>query len=416
LFFSSSLKFSRQKKKKKKKPIKMSMSDDDFSPKKLDNDDDDLDSSLDDDDDDDETQPSNSSSSFSSSSSSSKNIGKSRRENTPWVEKYRPSTIEELEYQEETSQTLRSAVATGNLPHLLFHGPAGSGKTSAILALANELFGKTHWKRRVLELNASDERGIDIVRVKIKNFARGAVRNDQLNAESGKRMPPFKLIILDEADSMTSAAQTALRRTIEDHSHVTRFCLICNYVSRIIDPLASRCAKFRFRPLPPPSIVARLRKVSEREGFTCADDVALKIAELSNGDMRKGIMTLQCAHMIHDSSVRPEHIVKLSGLAPGSIIRELRDAIVGTTSFERVDAAVRNIVAEGYPATGVLQQLFDVLRRESAGASAQHPLSNANICSIALALGAAEARLTDGSDELIQLLWVCSKIQQVMHR
>lgn len=145
------------------------------------------------------------------------------------------------------------------MPHLLFYGPPGTGKTSAALAAARELFGAEKYQSRVLEMNASDDRGIGAIRTKVKAFAAAS-------AASGG--PTFKLIILDEADAMTTDAQNALRRLMEQYARVTRFCLICNYVSRIIEPLASRCGKFRFQPLPRAAIVGRLEMVCQSENLS----------------------------------------------------------------------------------------------------------------------------------------------------
>ena len=155
----------------------------------------------------------------------------------PWVEKYRPRTVADVSQQEQVTSALRGAVESGALPHLLFHGPPGTGKTTTALALARDLFG-ARMQVRVLELNASDDRTIAAVRTQIKDFACSVAAGPGANAAAGPPLPPFKLIILDEADSMTAGAQAALRRIMETHAHHTRFCLVCNYVSRIAVPLA----------------------------------------------------------------------------------------------------------------------------------------------------------------------------------
>ncbi|PWN49479.1 P-loop containing nucleoside triphosphate hydrolase protein, partial [Violaceomyces palustris] len=187
----------------------------------------------------------------------------------PWVEKYRPKTIDEVTAQEHIVSVLKKTLLSSNLPHMLFYGPPGTGKTSTILALARQLFGPELIKTRVLELNASDERGINVVREKIKNFAKLAVTNPKV----GYPCPPFKIIILDEADSMTQDAQSALRRIMEQYSKITRFCLVCNYVTRIIEPLASRCSKFRFRMLDTESTRKRLEMIAKAEEVEFEDGV-----------------------------------------------------------------------------------------------------------------------------------------------
>ena len=200
----------------------------------------------------------------------------------PWVEKYRPRSVNDVTHQPEVVESLRKSMETKNLPHLIFYGPPGTGKTSTILACARELFGD-QYRNRVMELNASDERGISVVRNKIKAFAQVAVSS----GAPGSNIPPYKLLVLDEADSMTADAQSALRRTMETYSKVTRFCIICNYVSRLIPPIASRCAKFRFKPLPQEAMVERLQFICQEEGIHCPPAVLSELMARSEGDMRR---------------------------------------------------------------------------------------------------------------------------------
>jgi replication factor C subunit 2/4 len=196
---------------------------------------------------------------------------------------------------------------------LLFYGPPGTGKTSTIVAVARQLFGPDFRKNgRFLELNASDDRGIKVVREKVKGFAQGAISN-----ASNTGMPPFKIIVLDEADSMTTDAQSALRRMMENYSKVTRFCLICNYVSRIIEPIASRCAKFRFAPLEKGSMAARVRFICQEEKVMLAQtgDVLDTLLECLNGDMRKAINTLQSAKQLSgDDAITRADVLAVAGV------------------------------------------------------------------------------------------------------
>ncbi|VUZ50591.1 unnamed protein product [Hymenolepis diminuta] len=193
----------------------------------------------------------------------------------PWVEKYRPKTVDDVAQQAEVVSVLKKCLEGSDLPNLLFYGPPGTGKTSLILALARQLFG-SQFSERVLELNASDERGIGIIREKVKNFSKLAVSSgvesdDQRS--SSLSLPPYKLIILDEADSMTAPAQAALRRLMETDMKTTRFCLTCNYVTRIIGPISSRCAKFRFKPLESDVARSRLRFIADAENVDVSNEV-----------------------------------------------------------------------------------------------------------------------------------------------
>ena len=192
------------------------------------------------------------------------------------------------------------------LPHMLFYGPPGTGKTSTILALAKELFGPEMFRTRVLELNASDERGISIVREKVKDFARMQLSNPPPNYKDRYPCPPYKIIILDEADSMTQDAQSALRRTMETYSKITRFCLICNYVTRIIDPLASRCSKFRFKTLDQGNALKRLEEIATNENVNLETGAVDTLIKCSEGDLRKAITFLQSATKLVGATRAPQ--------------------------------------------------------------------------------------------------------------
>lgn len=225
---------------------------------------------------------------------------------TPWVEKYRPKSLNDVSSQEHTIKVLTQTIKSGNLPHMLFYGPPGTGKTSTILALAKELYGPNLYKSRVLELNASDERGISIVREKIKNFARLTISNPTKEDLQNYPCPPYKIIILDEADSMTNDAQSALRRTMENYAGITRFVLICNYITRIIDPITSRCSKFRFKLLNNENAQLRLKYIGQQENLRFESEnnehqVIQELLKISGGDLRKAITYLQSAAKLSET-------------------------------------------------------------------------------------------------------------------
>jgi len=230
----------------------------------------------------------------------------------PWTEKYRPKDLSEIIGQDKIVERLKAYAAEKSMPHLLFAGPAGTGKTTAALAMASELFGDiSHdW----LELNASDERGIDVVRVKIKNFA----RTRPINGD-------FKIIFLDEADALTNDAQNALRRTMENYTQTCRFILSCNYSSKIIEPIQSRCSIFRFKRLKKEDVARRLKIILKKEEVSFTEDGIDAILYVAEGDMRHAVNILQSSAALGEvddknvysiaSQARPEEVKNLLGLA-----------------------------------------------------------------------------------------------------
>ncbi|MEM2120300.1 MAG: replication factor C small subunit, partial [Archaeoglobaceae archaeon] len=229
-----------------------------------------------------------------------------------WVEKYRPRTLDEVVGQEEIVRRLKGYVERKNIPHMLFSGPPGTGKTATAIALTRDLFGE-HWRENFIEMNASDERGIDVVRHKIKEFARTA----PISA-------PFKIIFLDEADALTSDAQAALRRTMEMFSKSCRFILSCNYLSRIIEPIQSRCAVFRFKAVPKEAMKKRLLEICEKEGVKITEDGIEAILYISAGDFRKAINALQGASAIAEV-IDAEKIFQVTAMAQPKEIAEILD-------------------------------------------------------------------------------------------
>ena len=210
--------------------------------------------------------------------------------NLPWVEKYRPINFENIISQDEIINTLNNLINNNNFPHMLFYGPPGTGKTTAILACAKKIYG-SYYKSMILELNGSDDRGINIVRHNIKNFSSTECKiNNIINNE---KKINIKLVILDEADAMTYDAQFALRRLMEIYTDTTRFCLICNYLTKIIPALQSRCKLFRFEPINDINHIYKINKILKNENKIIKEDVIKKIVEISEGDMRKSLNLIQ---------------------------------------------------------------------------------------------------------------------------
>ena len=246
---------------------------------------------------------------------SAANLPVEAEDTLPWVEKYRPSSLSDVSGHQDILATINKFVDTNTLPHLLLYGPPGTGKTSTVLALARKIYGNKNMRQMVLELNASDDRGIDVVREQIKTFS----STKQIFAGSFDKaqtdtMAHFKLIILDEADAMTSTAQMALRRIMEKYTANTRFCIIANYTHKLSPALLSRCTRFRFSPLKEPDIRRLVDKVIDEEGVNIASDATDSLVTLSKGDMRRALNVLQACH----ASSTPLHI-------PGEPVKEGKD-------------------------------------------------------------------------------------------
>jgi len=260
--------------------------------------------------------------------------------NKSWVEKYRPSNLNEISAQTNVVKSLKTSLQTKNIPHLIFFGPSGCGKTSTILALSKELFGTENYSDRIIELNASDERGINVIREKIKTYAKQSVKNI-------KNAPPWKIIILDEADTMTSDSQFALRRIMEQYSKITRFCIICNYHNKIIDPIISRCSLFRFKPIESKEIIKKLNYVCEKENLKCSDKLLEKIVEICRGDLRKAINLLQKCYNSFGDKINEELLDEISGIIPLIKFNKLMEHVFKKET-QVVDQLVNDLFLEGY--------------------------------------------------------------------
>jgi len=278
-------------------------------------------------------------------------MSKAELEEVLWVEKYRPKTLDEIVDQEEVVQALKKFVESKNIPNMLFAGPPGTGKTTAALALAHDLYGE-NWRNFVLELNASDERGIEMVRTKLKDFARSRVTGEI----------PYKILILDEADMMTREAQHALRRTMENYADITRFILICNYPSRIIEPIQSRTAVFKFKRLPKEAIVSRLKFIAEQENVDLRDDGLEAIIEISEGDLRKAINLLQSVAYL-GVPVTKEVVYRTAGLVyPEKVEEMIKLAFDGKFESARKEL-IRALVEEGVSGEDLLAEFFRAINR-----------------------------------------------------
>lgn len=302
--------------------------------------------------------------------------------NTMWVEKYRPQKIADLVNQKEIVGSLTSLLKNvSELPHLLFSGSAGVGKTTLALCLARQILGES-WKQYTLELNASDERGINMVRERVKKFSRFAGLDTKI---------PFKLIILDEADEMTSDAQTALRRIIEDTSRYCRFILIANNVSKIIEPIQSRCAVFKFTRISEKEVIAHLKEIARKEKIKADEDGLRTIFEYTEGDLRHAINLLQATASL--GGITEENVKASAGLTKTKNVDEiLKIALAGKTADAR-NKMIELIKVYGMSESDFLKYLNEAIYRAKVS----------NLVEISETIAKYDYRILSGANPEIQL-------------
>ena len=311
-----------------------------------------------------------------------------------WTEKYRPKTFSEIKGQKEAVKRVKAFVEKKNMPHLMFAGPAGIGKTTMALVIARELFGES-WKDNTLELNASDERGIDVVRVKVKDFARTrAIGN-----------VPFKIIYLDECDALTKEAQQALRRTMENYTQTCRFILSCNYSSKIIDPIQSRCAVFRFKLLPKEEIEKIVNKIVKSETLKITDKGFEALYEASNGDVRRLENLMQSCHAISDK-IDEDLVFKVASVAKPKEILDLLEMVAKGKFLEAKKLLFKVMLEYGLSGIEVIKQIQQKVW-DIKSVKDKAKLEIIKLC------GDIEFRLVEGSDEFIQLEALLAKIGAV---
>jgi replication factor C subunit 2/4 len=310
--------------------------------------------------------------------------------NLSLVEKYRPSKIENILQQNTIVDALKKTIKNKNIPHLLFYGSSGVGKTSIALALVKSLFNKENYDDRILELNASDERGIQIVREKIKNFAKFSINDD----DSAK----FKVIILDEADSMTLETQLALRYIIEQYSKFTRFIIICNYINKIIEPIKSRCVLYRFKPIRKKGILTILKKISKNENIQISNTELLTIYNSTDGDLRYIINLLERFRFTNNKILCLPNIIDIN------IINNFFKESINNDK-NNVLKVINNILNNGNSATEILINILDIILYSQ--------LDEIQKCNILYEISFIDKNLNNGCSDFIQLVYLSQIIYNI---
>lgn len=307
-----------------------------------------------------------------------------------WTERYRPRKLDEVVGQDQVISRLKEYVKTKNLPHLMFTGYRGTGKTTCATVLAKEILGDNYYGN-FKEINSSDNRGIEVVRTQIKDYASTQPLGDV----------PFKIILLDEADSTTDDFQSALRRTMEKYTSSCRFILSCNYSSKIIEPIQSRTAVYKFKGISPDAMKSRLRFIAEKENLIIDEDALDAIVYVAEFDMRKAVGCLETASLL-GKNITVESIYKSSGLARREDIRDfIMTSLKGNyiSAFEKLDIFM---IEEGLAAQDLLTQIF----KETMELN----VSDKSKLEIVDVTGEADFRINEGANERIQMRWLVSKL------
>ncbi len=339
----------------------------------------------------------------------------------PWVECHRPNLLSDVVAHEEILNTLRRLMSSNSLPHLLLYGSPGTGKTSTIQACCRELYGAKNLKTNVLELNASDDRGIDVVRNVIKDFAstgqiffgakpqQAAAASDQQTEQGGAfggNRPAFKMVILDEADQMSSEAQAALRRVIEQYTRNVRFCILCNHVNKIIPAVQSRCTRFRFAPVNKKQMMPRLELICKTENAPCNEAGLSAAFKLSGGDMRRCINMLQASFLAF-GNIYEESVYRAAGYPTPTEVQTILSLMM-TKDFVEAHAEVSTMLrVRGLAVTDLVKEIHTFTLRMNCPDNLK--------CFMFSELADLEYNLSVGASESIALSTLVSIFQIVRY-